>query len=233
MELQEYRDYESHRLEQNKKRMLEDGVIFADIYNAYIDDEVVIEEGAYIANNVTIRGKSKICSGARIGQSSLIADSIIGSNTIVDSSYVYESVIGSDSKIGPFAYIRPGSNIGDACRVGDFVEVKNSSIGNGSKSSHLTYIGDADIGSNVNIGCGVVFVNYDGSNKYRTTVGQDAFVGCNTNLISPVKVGDGAYIAAGTTVTDDVPSDALCIGRERQTIKEHWVKARKILKKDK
>lgn len=233
MELQEYRDYESHRLESNKTRMLEDGVIFADIYNAYIDDEVIIEEGAYIANNVTIRGKSRICAGARIGQSSYIENSNIGANTVVDASYIYESSIGCDTKIGPFAYIRPGSVIGDGCRVGDFVEVKNSTIGDGSKSSHLTYIGDADVGERVNIGCGVVFVNYDGSAKYRTTVSDDAFIGCNTNLISPVEVGQGAYIAAGTTVTDNVPDDALCIGRERQTIKEHWVKARKILKKDK
>ena len=112
------------------------------------------------------------------------------------------------------------------------MEVKNSSMGNGSKSSHLTYIGDADVGKNVNLGCGVVFVNYDGAKKYRSTVGDDSFVGCNSNLIAPVHLGEGVYVAAGTTITEDVPDDSLCIGRSRQTNKEGWVKKRKILKKD-
>lgn len=129
--------------------------------------------------------------------------------------------------MGPFAYIRPGSTIGDGCKVGDFVEVKNSSMGNGSKSSHLTYIGDADVGKNVNLGCGVVFVNYDGAKKYRSTVGDDSFVGCNSNLIAPVHLGEGVYVAAGTTITEDVPDDSLCIGRSRQTNKEGWVKKEK------
>lgn len=232
MTVQEYRDKEQARLAANKKRMEEDGVIFVDIYSAYIDEEVVIEADAVIANNVTLQGSTVIRAGARIGQSSVIRNSEIGEGTSVEASYIYDSKVGSDTTVGPFAYIRPGSVVGNECKVGDFVELKNATIGNGSKSSHLAYIGDADVGENCNIGCGVVFVNYDGAKKYRSKLGNDVFVGCNSNLVSPVEIGDGAYVAAATTVTESVPGDALCIGRVRQTVKEHWVKARRILKKD-
>lgn len=231
MTYEEYCANEKARIEANIKR-LEEGVEFVDIRTAYIDESVVIEAGAVIANNVTIKGESIIRSGAIIGQSSVIKDSEVGSGTKVDASYIYSSKVGCDTTVGPFAYIRPGSVIGDGCKVGDFVEVKNATMGDGSKSSHLTYIGDADIGKNVNLGCGVVFVNYDGAKKYRSTVGDDAFIGCNSNLVAPVNVGEGVYVAAATTITEDVPSDALCIGRVRQTNKEGWVKKRKILKKD-
>ena len=232
MTIEEYRNCESARLESNRRRMEEDGVNFIDIYSAYIDEEVVIEKGATIAQNVTITGKSIIRAGAYIGQSSVLRDAEVGIGSIVEASYIYESEVGSKTSVGPFAYIRPGSVIGDECKVGDFVEVKNSTMGDGSKSSHLTYIGDADIGKNVNLGCGVVFVNYDGTKKYRSKIEDDAFIGCNSNLVSPIEVGEGAYVAAATTVTENVPEDALCIGRSRMTIKENWVRNRKILKKD-
>lgn len=232
MTIEEYREKEKIRILSNRER-LENGVEFVDIYSAYIDDSVVIEEGAVIANNVTLKGNTVIRGGAYIGQSSVIVDSEIGSGASVESSYIYESTVGENTKIGPFAYIRPGSKIGNDCKVGDFVEMKNSTFGDGSKSAHLTYIGDADVGKRVNLGCGVVFVNYDGSKKYRSTVGDDAFIGCNSNLVAPVKVGKGAYVAAATTITEDVPADALCIGRARATNKEGWVAKRKILKKDK
>ena len=220
MTIEEYRNCESARLEANKRRMEDDGVNFVDLYSAYIDEEVVIEKGATIAQNVTISGKSIIRAGAYIGQSSVLKDAEVGSGSTVEASYIYESKVGAKTSVGPFAYI------------GDFVEVKNSTIGDGSKSSHLTYIGDADIGKNVNLGCGVVFVNYDGTKKYRSKIADDAFIGCNSNLVSPVEVGEGAYVAAATTVTENVPEDALCIGRSRMTTKENWVRNRKILKKD-
>ena len=232
MTIEEYRNCESARLEANKCRMEDDGVNFVDLYSAYIDEDVVIEKGATIAQNVTISGKSIIRAGAYIGQSSVLKDAEVGSGSTVEASYIYESKVGAKTSVGPFAYIRPGSIIGDECKVGDFVEVKNSTIGDGSKSSHLTYIGDADIGKNVNLGCGVVFVNYDGTKKYRSKIADDAFIGCNSNLVSPVEVGEGAYVAAATTVTENVPEDALCIGRSRMTTKENWVRNRKILKKD-
>ena len=120
--------------------------------------------------------------------------------------------------------MRPNSVIGKDCKVGDFVEIKNSNISDGTKISHLTYVGDADVGKNVNLGCGVVVVNYDGKGKHRTTVEDDAFVGCNTNLVAPVKVGRGAYTAAGSTITEDVPADSLAIARSRQVNKENWKK---------
>ena len=149
----------------------------------------------------------------------------------IQTSVVLESQVGAKSKVGPFAYLRPKSIIGKECKVGDFVEVKNSSFGDGSKASHLTYIGDSDVGRDVNIGCGVVFVNYDGSQKHRSTVGDGAFIGCNTNLVSPVKVEDGAYIAAGSTVTKDVPEDALCVARAKQKNIEGWAAKRGLYNK--
>lgn len=231
MKIEEYRETEKTRLHRNKE-ILESGVNMIDIYSVYIDDSVVIEPGATIDNNVTLKGDTVVKSGAHIYQSSYIQDSVIGNNSEIKSAYIFESKIGNNTTVGPFAYIRPGCLIGDGCKVGDFVEIKNSNFGNDSKASHLTYIGDADIGKRVNLGCGVVFVNYDGHIKQRSVIDDDAFIGCNTNIIAPVEIGEGAYVAAGATVTEDVPDDALCIGRSRQTVKEHWVKQRKILKKD-
>ena len=146
----------------------------------------------------------------------------VGDRTTVNASQGTDSIIGEDTTVGPFAYIRPGCTIGSHCRVGDFVELKNSVIGDGTKISHLTYVGDSDVGKRVNFGCGTVTVNYDGNHKYRTTIGDDVFLGCNTNLIAPVTVEDGAYTAAGSTVTEDVPADSLAIARARQVNKPGW-----------
>ena len=123
-------------------------------------------------------------------------------------------------EIGPYCRVRPGSRIGKGVKIGNFVEVKNSQLGEGTKVAHLTYVGDSDVGSRVNFGCGTVTVNYDGFHKHRTTIGDDVFVGCNANLVAPVTIGDGSYIAAGSTVTVDTPADALLIARSRETIKE-------------
>lgn len=211
--------------------LMESGVDFTDIDSVYIDEDVAVAPGAYIGPCVTLEGNTEIGPHCAIYQNTRIVGSLIGEGTTVQSSVIIESKVGNNTSIGPFAYIRPGSNIGSDCRVGDFVEVKNSTLGDGSKSSHLTYIGDSDIGKNVNIGCGVVFVNYDGSNKYRSTVGDGCFIGCNSNLISPVTIEDGAYIAAGTTVTKDVPKDALAIGRAEQINKEEWASKSKLYRK--
>lgn len=192
---------------------------------------MVIGAGTLIGPCVTLEGKTVIGENCRILQNSRIVDSVIGDGAEIQSSVVTDSQVGQRTKVGPFAYLRPGSRIGSDCKVGDFVEVKNSSFGDGSKASHLTYIGDSDVGRNVNIGCGVVFVNYDGTNKHRTTVGDGAFIGCNTNLVSPVKVEDGAYIAAGSTVTEDVPEDALCIARARQKNIRGWAAEKGLYRK--
>ena len=168
-----------------------------------------------------------------IGQNSKIKDSKIGDGTDIMSSVITESAVGERTHIGPFAYLRPGSKIGNDCKVGDFVEIKNSSFGDGTKASHLAYIGDSDVGAGVNIGCGVVFVNYDGRDKHRSNVGDGAFIGCNTNLVSPVNVEEKAYIAAGSTITQDVPAGALAIAREKQRNLEGWVEKRGLLNKKK
>ena len=221
MDYSEYKKMEEQRRQVALKH-LENGVEFVDINTVYIDPQVVIGQGSRIGPCVTIEGETVIGSGCCILQNTRISCSKIGDDVEIQSSVIIESTVEEGSKIGPFAYLRPGSIIGKNCKVGDFVEVKNSSLGDGSKASHLTYIGDSDVGRNVNIGCGVVFVNYDGTNKHRSTIGDGAFIGCNTNLVSPVRVEDGAYIAAGSTVTEDVPEDALAVARARQRNIAGW-----------
>ncbi len=232
MTYEEYEKIERERIERNIAYMKQ-GVKFVDLKAAYIDEGVIIGRGTTVYPCVVIEGDVTIGEDCIIGQNSRIVDSEIGDRTSVQSSVILESRVGRDTKIGPFAYLRPNSTIGDECKVGDFVEVKNSSMGDGAKASHLTYIGDSDVGSKVNLGCGVVFVNYDGSKKYRSVVEDGAFIGCNSNLISPVHVGKGAYVAAGSTITEDVPEGALYVARSRGTVREGWVEKKGILKKDK
>lgn len=230
-----YQKYLDSR-EANKKRIIEymeAGVIFLDIDTVFIDEGVKIGEGTVIEPCVQIRGVTEIGVNCLIGQNSRIEKSVLSDNVNVLSSVVLESKIGEGTKVGPFAYLRPNSVIGRECKIGDFVEVKNSTLGDGTKASHLTYIGDSDLGNDINLGCGVVFVNYDGTNKHRSTIEDGAFIGCNTNLVSPVNVGEGAYIAAGTTVTKNVPDDALCVGRTRQKVIEGWAKERGLYRKNK
>lgn len=223
---------EKARIEKNLKYANE-GVRFVDIRQAYIDDGVKIGQGTVIYPCVVIEGDVTIGENCTIGQNSRIVDSQVGNGTTIQSSVVLESSIGNDTKVGPFAYLRPGSKVGNGCKVGDFVEIKNSSMGDGAKASHLTYIGDSDVGERVNLGCGVVFVNYDGSHKYRSVVEDDAFIGCNSNLVSPVTIGKKAYVAAGSTITTDVPEGALYVARARGKSLEGWVERRGILNKDK
>lgn len=228
--LMEYKKQEERRQEINLKH-LENGVKFIDLNAAYIDETVTIGKGTVIYPCVTIEGNTVVGEDCIIGQNSRIVNSMIGDNTDIQSSVVLDSEIGCETHIGPFAYLRPNSKIGNQVKVGDFVEIKNSTLGNGSKASHLTYVGDSDVGENVNLGCGVVFVNYDGKNKHRSAIKDGAFIGCNTNLVSPVTVEEGAYVAAGTTVTRNVPKGALCVGRAKDRIIEGWVEKRGLLKK--
>ena len=198
------------------------GVFVMDPTNTYIDPRCKIGEGVTILPGTILRGRTVIGDGCEIGPNTMIRDCVIGENTTVNASQLNESTVGSGTTVGPFAYIRPGCTIGDKCRVGDFVEVKNSVIGSGTKISHLTYVGDSDVGQRVNFGCGTVTTNYDGNRKSRCTIGDDVFLGCNTNLVAPVTVGDGAYTAAGSTITEDVEADALAVARARQTNKPGW-----------
>lgn len=231
MDIREYEAQQRARIERNLS-YTEQGVVFIDAGTAYIDEGVRIGAGTVIYPCVVIEGDVEIGENCVIGQNTRIKDSSIGDDTTVQSSVILESRVGSGTSVGPFAYLRPGSDVGDGCKVGDFVEIKNSRMGDGSKAAHLTYVGDSDVGERVNLGCGVVFVNYDGSKKYRSVVEDDAFIGCNVNLVSPVHVGKNAYVAAGSTITSDVPDGALYVARARGKSLEGWVEKRGILKKD-
>ena len=209
----------------NEKLMLS-GVTMIDPENTYIDDGVTVGKDTIIYPGVILENGTTVGEGCILYQGSRINGSHIGNGTTVENSVLLEARVGDRTKVGPNAYLRPGTVIGDDCRIGDFVETKNAVIGNGTKVSHLTYVGDASLGEDINIGRGVVFVNYDGTEKNISTVADGAFIGCNTNLVAPVNVGEGAYIAAGTTITRDVPSGSLAIGRVRQSVKEGWARGR-------
>ncbi|MGL4738000.1 MAG: bifunctional UDP-N-acetylglucosamine diphosphorylase/glucosamine-1-phosphate N-acetyltransferase GlmU [Cellulosilyticaceae bacterium] len=209
----------------NQKHMA-NGVTLIDPNNTYIEPEVEIGQDTIIEPGCMLQGQTKIGSDCVIGYHTKIKSCIIADHVEIESSVLTQSQVESYTHIGPFAYIRPNSHIGAHVKIGDFVEIKNATIGNDTKVSHLTYIGDADIGSGVNFGCGTVVVNYDGKHKHRTTVKDNAFIGCNTNLVSPVVVEEGAYTAAGSTITQNVPKEALGIARARQENKEDWVSKR-------
>lgn len=230
MDIKEYEKLERQRISRNLD-YLEAGVRFIDIRTAYIDEGVTIGAETVIYPCVVIEGDVTIGENCTIGQNSRIKDSVIGDDTSIQSSVILESKVGSGTSVGPFAYLRPNSEVGDGCKVGDFVEIKNSKLGDGAKAAHLTYVGDSDVGERVNLGCGVVFVNYDGSRKYRSVVEDGAFIGCNVNLVSPVHVGKDAYIAAGSTITEDVPDGALYVARAKGRTLEGWVEKKGILKK--
>jgi bifunctional UDP-N-acetylglucosamine pyrophosphorylase/glucosamine-1-phosphate N-acetyltransferase len=216
---QQYQLNHHKQLEINKNHMI-NGVTIIDSHNTYIDDSVMIEKDVIIYPGTVLQGKTFISEDCVIGPNVTIVDCKIGQGTIIEQSKLIDSIVGNHSNIGPFSYIRPKSNIGDHVRIGDFVEVKNTKIGNGSKASHLAYLGDGEVGENVNIGCGVIFVNYDGTNKHLTKIGDNAFIGSNSNLVAPVTVEKGAYIACGSTITDDVGEGMLAIARARQVNKE-------------
>lgn len=188
--------------------------------NIYIDKNAVVEEGATVFPNNYIGAGSVIKAGAVLRPNNIIEGSIIEGGAVVTASVLEGAFVGAGAQVGPFCYMRKGAKVGAGCKAGDFVEIKNASLGEGSKASHLAYIGDADIGRECNVGCGVIFVNYDGKHKHRSTVGDRAFIGSNSNIIAPVNIGDDAYIAAGTTITEDIPPAALVIGRSRQVVKE-------------
>ncbi|MGM8366146.1 bifunctional UDP-N-acetylglucosamine diphosphorylase/glucosamine-1-phosphate N-acetyltransferase GlmU [Virgibacillus sp. W0181] len=201
---------------------MRNGVTLMDPSNTYIGPDVTIEPDVIIYPGSIISGQTTIKSDSVIGPHTEITDCTIGELTVVKQSVVKDSEIGNRVTIGPFAHIRPESLIGNDVKVGNFVEVKKSTFGNKSKASHLSYIGDAKLGENVNVGCGTITVNYDGKNKHLTTIEDDAFIGCNSNLVAPVTIEKGAYVAAGSTITKDVPEEALSIARARQTNKEGY-----------
>lgn len=207
----------------NTRHML-NGVRMIDPSTVYIDDTVEIEPGVVIYPGVILEGECKIGVQAIIGVHSHLQNTVVGNAAHIRQSVLINAIVGAGTDIGPFAYLRPAANIGEKCKVGSFVEVKNANVAAKSKIPHLSYVGDADIGTGVNIGCGAITANYDGKNKHRTVVGDGAFVGSNVNLVAPVTIGAGAVIAAGSTVTEDVSSCALCIARARQVEKPNRYK---------
>ncbi|MBW6411138.1 bifunctional UDP-N-acetylglucosamine diphosphorylase/glucosamine-1-phosphate N-acetyltransferase GlmU [Clostridium weizhouense] len=206
----------------NLKHM-ENGVTLIDPKTTYIGIDVEIGKDTIIYPNNILEGCTVIGNNCIIYQNSRIKDSTIGNEVDIQSSVILDSSIGDNTTVGPFAYLRPETKVGKKARIGDFVEIKKSTIGDGTKVSHLTYIGDAEVGKECNFGCGTVVVNYDGKNKYKTIIGDHSFIGCNTNLVSPVEVEDNTYIAAGSTITNDVKEGDLAVARAKQKNIKGWV----------
>ncbi|KMT57769.1 bifunctional N-acetylglucosamine-1-phosphate uridyltransferase/glucosamine-1-phosphate acetyltransferase [Listeria fleischmannii 1991] len=222
---------EASRLMRNRinERLMREGVTLVDPNSTYIDVDVEIGQDTVIEANVTLRGNTKIGEDCLISSGCDFDNAVIGNRTIIRSSAIEDSKVGDDVQIGPFAHLRPESEIHNHVKIGNYVETKKAIVGENTKLPHFIYMGDAEIGKNVNVGCGSISVNYDGFNKSKTVIGDNVFVGCNSNLIAPINVADNAYIAAGSTLTDDVPEGALAVGRARQVNKEGY--AKKIVEK--
>ena len=198
----------------------ERGVTITDPDIVTIDEGVQIGRGSVIEGENRLKGKTVIGENVLLEPGNILKNCNVGDGCKVLKSVISDSYVGSGTTVGPFAHIKVNSNIGSRCRIGNFVEIKNSALGDGCKTAHLAYVGDCSLGKACNVGCGVIFINYDGEKKYRSTVGNKVFVGSNSNIIAPVNIGDGAYIAAGSTVDIDLPERCLCIGRCRPLIKE-------------
>lgn len=209
------------------KNLMMNGVSIPCTDGVMIDDEAQIGADTVILPGTIIKEGCKIGTNCTIGPNTVLYKTTVGDNCVLNSVQAEEATVANDANLGPFVHLRPDAHIGQAVHCGNFVEVKNSTVGAHTSVSHLTYVGDSDVGTGVNFGCGVVTVNFNGKTKNRCVIGNDAFIGCNTNLIAPVTIGDRAYTAAGSTITDDVPEDALSIARERQTNKENWVTEKK------
>ena len=209
------------------RELMESGVTIIDPNTTFIDADVVIGQDTIIHPNTYIEGNTVIGSDCEIGPNVRFVNMKVGDNVTAHFSYCHDAEISDDVTLGPYVHLRPGTKLSERVKIGNFVEVKNSTIGKGTKLPHLQYIGDTDVGENVNIGCGTVTCNYDGKNKHRTNIENNAFIGCNTNLVAPVTVGEGAYTAAGSTITKDVPKEALAVARSRQTNITGWNDKRK------
>lgn len=209
------------------RELMLSGVTVIDPETTYVHSQVIIGQDTVLAPFTMLEGCTEVGEGCLIGPGSKIVDSRIGDHTRIDSSRVLQSVIGDDCDIGPYAYIRPGVIVHDGVKIGDFVEVKKSEIGSGSKIPHLSYVGDAVLGEKVNVGAGTITCNYDGVNKYPTFIEDGAFIGSNSNLVAPVRIGAGAVIGAGSTITRDVPSMALGVERASQKVVADWKRQKK------
>ena len=209
----------------NAQDLLDKGITLADKSRTDVRGTVDAGNDCSIDVNVILEGSIKLGNGVSIGANNYLKDVIIGDNTTIEPfSHLCNANVGSNCNIGPYARLREGSTIEDNAKVGNFVETKKTTLGKGAKANHFTYLGDADIGENTNIGAGTITCNYDGTNKHQTTVGSDSFIGTNSSLVAPIEIGKNAYVGAGSVITKNVPDDALAVGRGKQVIKEDWTK---------
>ena len=209
-------------LKAKRQELLAAGVVMMDPNAVYVEEQVTVGKGTLLLPGTILRGKTVVGENCTTGPNVMLTDTTVEEDVTINSAQVEESVIRKGCEIGPYTHIRPHCDVGEGSKIGAFVQLKNCNLGKGTKMAHLTYVGDADVGERVNFGCGTVTCNYDGNAKFRTTIGNDCFVGCNTNLVAPVTLADGVYTAAGSTVTHDVEADALVIARARQSVKPGW-----------
>jgi bifunctional UDP-N-acetylglucosamine pyrophosphorylase/glucosamine-1-phosphate N-acetyltransferase len=209
---------------------MQSGVWMLDPERTYIDDSETVEAGARIYPGTHLEGETTVGAGSQIGPDVFARDSTIGAGSTVWYAVLRGAVVGEDCEVGPYASLRPGTILENGSKVGTFVETKNTTLGPGAKAPHLAYLGDATVGARSNIGAGTITCNYDGTAKHPTIIEDRAFIGSDTQLIAPVRVGRGAYVAAGSSITDDVPPESLAIARGKQVNKEGWVKKRKDAK---
>ena len=207
--------------------LMENGVTLMDPATTYVDEDVEVGPDTVIYPSTWLEGRTQIGSNCEIGPNTRLKNVKIGESVTIQFTYGHDCIIDDNVAIGPYVHLRPGTHLKKGVKVGNFMEIKNSIIGEKTKLNHLSYIGDADLGANINIGCGTITVNYDGKNKFRTTIEDRAFIGCNSNLVAPVTIGEGAFIAAGSTITKDVPSEALGVARAKQSNIEGWAQKKK------
>ena len=212
----------SQALAAKRQALLEAGVEMLDPAAVYVEESVTVGEGTLLLPGTILRGNTVVGKNCRLGPNVMLTDCTVGDEVTINASQCEESTIEAGSQIGPYTHIRPHCVVGKGSKIGAFVQLKNCNLGEGTKMAHLTYVGDSDVGPGCNFGCGSVTCNYDGKVKARTTIGANVFIGCHTRFIPPVSVGDGAYIAAGTTLTEDVPEHSFVIGRSRQIVKQDW-----------
>lgn len=209
--------------QRKNKELMESGVTLIDPAATYVDMSVQVGRDTILYPGTILEGNTVIGESCQIGPYSRLTNVRVGDGTAIHFTYAHDCEVKDQADLGPYVHLRPDTVIGNKVHIGNFVEVKNSIVGTGTKFPHLSYIGDSDVGEQVNIGCGTITVNYDGKVKHRTCIGDHAFVGCNSNLIAPVTIGRSSYIGAGSTITRDVPDKALAVGRSKQIIKENWV----------
>ena len=225
---QELHELESILREMSAEKLLEQGITLLDASRVDVRGEVEAGKDCSVDINVIFEGKVTLGENVTIKSNVVLSDVSIGDNSIIESfSHLSSALVGSNCNIGPYARLREGSEIGDNAKIGNFVETKKTKLGAGAKANHLAYLGDANVGDNTNVGAGTITCNYDGTNKHKTTIGEDSFIGTNSSLVAPVNIGKGAYIGAGSVITKDVPDEALAVGRGKQVTKKDWAKNKK------